>query len=170
MGRGQSPHFTVYADMSDKDARPHHKLERFDAALRGLFKVQGTDQTTIYFVSGVDDIRKLTGSDLIAGFYNGTVQGALAVVPEKTENWQYALTPMQILFHEYTHHMLLSNERQVYPGWATEGLADLFAEPRFQDDGLDGDRRPGEEPWLCDPQPEPLVGEPPVDERREPAQ
>ncbi len=58
------------------------------------------------------------------------------MVPERLPaNWGASTTAEQVLFHEYTHHMLLSNTSQVFPGWATEGLAELFMSAKFAENG-----------------------------------
>lgn len=132
----KSPHFTVYADAPESELKSRTlRLERFDAALRGLFKVEGDDSTTLYVTHGAEEIRRLIGRDNVLGFYRGDAQGPVAFIPETLGNNISGITPDQIMFHEYTHHILLSNEKAVYPSWVTEGLAELFSTASFRSDG-----------------------------------
>jgi hypothetical protein len=132
----KSPHFLVYANMSEGDMKARvARLEKFDAALRGLFKVPGEDSTTIYVTRSTDEIRKLIGQQDVAGFYKGDAQGAVGFIPEALDNDITGITAEQVMFHEYTHHILLSNESAAYPGWMSEGLAELFSTMKFQNDG-----------------------------------
>jgi tetratricopeptide (TPR) repeat protein len=136
MAGGQIPHFLVYANMSEGDMKARvARLEKFDAALRGLFKVPGEDSTTIYVTRSTDEIRKLIGQQDVAGFYKGDAQGAVGFIPEALDNDITGITAEQVMFHEYTHHILLSNESAAYPGWMSEGLAELFSTMKFQNDG-----------------------------------
>ncbi|MFC0587819.1 hypothetical protein ACFFF7_00165 [Novosphingobium aquiterrae] len=136
----KSKHFTVYGDMKPDDLKARTlELEKFDAVLRGLFNVQTDDMATIYYVATMGDVEKLYGRQGVGGFYNATAQGALGVIPERLPNMpNFAVgtfTPERIMFHEYTHHMLLSNSGKYFPAWATEGLAELFMSVRFDDKG-----------------------------------
>lgn len=133
---GKSPHFIVYANMSEGEMKVRvARLEKFDAALRGIFKVPGEDSTTIYVTRGTDEIRKLTGQQDVAGFYKGNAQGAVGFIPDTLGNDVIGLTAEQVMFHEYSHHILLSNESAAYPGWMSEGLAELFSTMKFENDG-----------------------------------
>lgn len=132
----KSPHFIVYADAPESEIKNRTlRLERFDAALRGLFKVEGEDSTTLYVTHNVDEIRRLNQQPNVLGFYHGDAQGAVAFIPESLGNNVQGLTAEQVMFHEYTHHILLSNEKAVYPSWMTEGLADFFSSMTFRPDG-----------------------------------
>ena len=131
----KSRHFTVYGDLPEADLRQRtQRLERFDAALRGLFKVTTDDNATIYYVASLDEIRKLAGGGNVAGFYRADAQGAVGVVPERLPDYMQ-LSADRVLYHEYTHHMLLSNTTQFFPGWVTEGLAELFMTAKFDPKG-----------------------------------
>ena len=131
----KSKHFTVYGDMPEADLRQRtQRLERFDAALRGLFKVTTDDNATIYFVASLEEIRKLARMENVAGFYRADAQGAVGIVPERLPDYM-RISPDRVLYHEYTHHMLLSNTTQFFPGWVTEGLAELFMSAKFDEKG-----------------------------------
>jgi len=130
----KSAHFTVYGDTSESELRARTvKLERFDAALRGLLKVPDGGSATIYIVR-LDDIRKFSGASNVLGFYRPNYQGAVGFIPLSI-NASDKINPTQIMFHEYTHHILLSSELVAYPGWATEGLAEFFSTTKFDAEG-----------------------------------
>lgn len=134
----KSTHFTVIGDTSEADLRRRTlELERYDATLRYLLGVKETPPVTVYVLSGLGAVREAAGGQMrnVAGFYNANAQGANAVVPERLDFYVEDFSPRVILFHEYAHHMLLSNTDAFMPGWAQEGLAEMFATARLEDDG-----------------------------------
>ncbi len=134
----RSPHFTVVADMSERELRERTlQLERFDAMLRYLLGVKETIPVTVYVVDGIDAVQRAGGGRMrnVAGFYSASAQGANAVVPERLNFYLEDFNPRVVLFHEYAHHMLLSNTDVFMPGWAQEGLAEMFATAKLEDDG-----------------------------------
>lgn len=132
----RSPHFIVYADMSQNDLRERvARLEEFDGVLRGLFKPQSEDRATIYVLGSTADIQRLADNNRVAGFYSSTTQGSQGFVPEQLVRQMPGMTAESILFHEYTHHILLTNLEENLPGWVHEGLAELFMTARFSRDG-----------------------------------
>lgn len=134
--RAKSDHFIVYGDMSESEMRRRvERLERFHAALRTLFKVEREDVGTIYMTGSLGELQDLAGSAGVAGFYRGDAQGATGFVPKELPYNIPGMTPETILFHEYTHHILLSSTTALYPGWVSEGLAELFATAKLRPDG-----------------------------------
>ena len=134
----KSPHFTVVGDMSERDLRDRTlQLERYDAMLRYLLGVKAAIPVTVYVVSGIDAVQQAGGGQLrnVAGFYDASAQGAHAVVPQRLNFYVEDFNPRVVLFHEYAHHMLLSNTEVFMPGWAQEGLAEMFATAKLEDDG-----------------------------------
>jgi hypothetical protein len=132
----RSPHFIVYADMSDKDLRERiGRLEEFDGALRGLFKPQSEDRATIYVLGSTSEIQRLAGNSRVAGFYSSSTQGSQGFVPERLSFEMPGMSAESVLFHEYTHHMLLTNLEENFPGWVHEGMAELFMTARFTPGG-----------------------------------
>jgi tetratricopeptide (TPR) repeat protein len=79
----------------------------------------------------------LGGSDNILGFYQGSAQGPQIITTTGTVRYnnEIKISAQYVLYHEYTHHMLLSNQDIVYPGWLTEGMAEFFATVIVNDDG-----------------------------------
>lgn len=139
----KSRHFTIYGDMSEAELRKFApEIQHFDTAMRTLVKAEDhSPPVTIYVVDSIADVQKLAGdsSGNVAGFYNASAQAAFAIVPRNlyrsAHGSDYALDPQHVLLHEYTHHILLSNADQFYPGWASEGLAEFFMTAIFNRDG-----------------------------------
>ncbi|MGZ3270739.1 MAG: DUF1570 domain-containing protein [Croceibacterium sp.] len=133
---GKSAHFIVYGDMSEQDLRGRtERLERFDALLRSLFKVQETLPVTVFVLPTIGDIQKLAHNSRIGGFYSADAQLAYMFAPEAVDPDATGLTVETVAQHEYTHHMLLSNLDLYVPGWATEGLAEFFMTAKLNNDG-----------------------------------
>ncbi|MEO6388881.1 MAG: DUF1570 domain-containing protein [Croceibacterium sp.] len=133
-----SPHFTVVGDMSEAELRSRTlQLERYDAMLRHVLAPKQTIPVIVYEMAGLDGVRAAMGGNMrnVAGFYNASAQRAFAVVPEKLSFTVEDFTPQVVLFHEYAHHMLLSNTDVFMPGWAQEGLAEMFATAKLGADG-----------------------------------
>jgi hypothetical protein len=74
-------------------------------------------------------------SSNVAGYYRtDSPAGPFAFVPKS--NNAGALSPLSVLQHEYTHHLMYSNWGDVvFPGWFSEGFAELFATARLGEDG-----------------------------------
>lgn len=131
----KTKHFVVYGDMQEKDLREYvERMERYDAVLRKLVKANETVPVTIYVVPSMEEVRKLSGAPNVAAFYRGSYTGPLAVTPRSMGNGG-DISAQQVMFHEYAHHILLSNTDQAYPGWASEGLAEFFMSAQLKPDG-----------------------------------
>lgn len=134
----KSAHFTVIGNMSESELRRRtQQLEQYDGMLRYLLGVKTTIPVTVFAVGSISDVQAAMGknSSGVAGFYDASAQRAFAVVPEKLEFYVEDFNPRVVLFHEYAHHMLLSNTSVFMPGWAQEGLAEMFATAKVADDG-----------------------------------
>jgi hypothetical protein len=136
----RSDHFIVYSDDQAKDVvRFAERLERFDATLRLLTKTPTTpiavpNRVTVYMTGDTGSIARLARSSNVAGFYIPRAGGSVAFVP-KTGSGN-GIDPEEVLFHEYTHHFMLSNwAESAFPSWYVEGFAEFFAPTRFRDDG-----------------------------------
>lgn len=138
--RASSKHFVVYADDTQSNVKEFtERLERFDKALR-IWHMSAEDvrgpsaRVTVYVVSNVGAVEKLAGSSDIAGFYNPRAGGSVAFTPRNTSG---DLSARAILFHEYTHHWMLTNWTDAaMPPWFVEGFAELHATALFQKDRL----------------------------------
>ena len=140
--RAESEHFIGYSDGKDTDLRSDIvRLERFDALLRsrlGMADDHGQTRLTVFFVRSVENVQKLLlGKDRnAAGFYNASVEGALAVAPRVTDSVdEFDLSPKIVLFHEYAHHVMFQNFSAAYPAWYVEGFAEFMSTAEFDKDG-----------------------------------
>lgn len=136
----RSDHFVVYSDDQAKDVvRFAERLERFDATLRLLTKMAATpiaapNRMTVYMTGDTSSIARLARSSNVAGFYIPRAGGSVAFVPKSGSG--NGIDPEEVLFHEYTHHFMLSNwAESAFPAWYVEGFAEFFAPTRFRDDG-----------------------------------
>lgn len=136
-----SDHFLVYANMSQQEAKAFAtRLERVDRLLRTIVKAPDTaaeraNRVTVYFVPDIASVQKLYGGrGDVGGFYRGSAQGSLAVTPKSAGGSEY-LQPQEVLFHEYTHAILIGNSRIRYPKWLSEGMAEFFGTVDARDDG-----------------------------------
>nr|WP_161593686.1 DUF1570 domain-containing protein [Parerythrobacter lutipelagi] len=137
----ESDNFVVYADDREKDIRRFAEyLERYHSALeyvlsRDVPKPSPSNRLTIFVVGGQKDIRELTGSSSIAGFYIPRASGSMAFVQDITFKSDYPSFTTIILLHEYAHHFLISSSRMSMPRWLSEGSAEFFSSASFNKDG-----------------------------------
>jgi tetratricopeptide (TPR) repeat protein len=138
-----SKHFHVYADESPDELRAFTtKLERFDAAVREARGTPDVDagastRVTVYVLRDIAAIRDIYGDrdSGVAGFYEPRASGPVAFVPRYGQTGTYDLSADSIFFHEYTHHLMFEDTDRPLPTWLTEGFAEFFANPIFNDDG-----------------------------------
>jgi tetratricopeptide (TPR) repeat protein len=134
----KSENFTVVGDMPEAELRKwSERLEQYHGMLQYLLDAKRTVPVTLYVLDGLGAVQRAGGSRNIAGFYSANAQSANAVVPERF-NFDRGIedfNPRTVLLHEYAHHMLLTNVEMFMPGWAQEGLAEMFATAKFEDDG-----------------------------------
>jgi tetratricopeptide (TPR) repeat protein len=135
----KSENFTVVGDMPAADLRQwSERLEQYHGMLAYLLDAKRTVPVTVFVLDGLGAVQRAGGgSRSIAGFYSATAQSANAVVPERF-NYDRGIedfNPRIVLLHEYAHHMLLTNVEMFMPGWAQEGLAEMFATAKIEEDG-----------------------------------
>jgi tetratricopeptide (TPR) repeat protein len=134
----KSENFVVIGDMPESELRQWtERLEQYHGMLAYLLDAKRPSPVTVYVLDGLGAVQRAGGSRAIAGQYRANAQGANAIVPERL-NYDRGIEDFNarvILLHEYAHHMLLTNVEMFMPGWAQEGLAEMFATARFEDDG-----------------------------------
>ena len=142
--KAESKHFVVYSDNSPAKVREFTtRLEKFDKAIRVWHQapedVRGDSaRVTVFVVSDMGAIQKLAGSREVAGFYSPRAGRSVAFVPSSSgEGADYGMRPQAILFHEYTHHWMLTNWTDAaFPPWYVEGAAELHATAEFRNGGV----------------------------------
>ncbi len=133
--------FVVYADMSPKALNAFASdLERFDSAMRFLFpnprdEIDSANRVIIFVVNNEDAVQALISTENAAGFYRPSASGSIIVTPRSTSSEVKEFNSKLVLFHEYAHHVTLSNSNNYYPSWVTEGLAEFFATTSIKSDG-----------------------------------
>jgi hypothetical protein len=141
--QAKSKHFTVFADESPADLKKFaEQLERFDAAVRvgrGVPDVKegASSRVTLFVLRDISAIRELygNGDSGVAGFYVPKASGSVAFVPLHGDKGKWGLDGQNIFFHEYTHHLMFEDTDRPLPQWVSEGFAEFFASPKFNEDG-----------------------------------
>lgn len=136
-----SSHFLVYGDISEQDARDYaERLERVDRLLRTVTNAPDTpaeraNRVTVYVVPDMGTVERLYGGEGVGGFYQAHAQGPIAVVPRSMKNLSEYMRPQAILFHEYTHAILIGSSPVPYPKWLQEGMAEFFGTIETKENG-----------------------------------
>ena len=141
--QANSKHFTVYADEKPADLKKFaEQLERFDAAVRvgrGVPDVKegASSRVTLFVMRDLAAVRQIYGdaNAPIGGFYLPKASGSVAFVPQRNPEGKFDLSGQNIFFHEYTHHLMFEDTDRPLPQWVSEGFAEFFASPKFNDDG-----------------------------------
>ncbi len=143
--QASSKHFVVYDDDSPERVRAFtERLERFDQAIRHWHntaedKRGPSARVTIFVLSDIDAVQKIYGKGVadVAGFYDPRATGSVAFTPRNTgDGSSYGFSSQAVLFHEYTHHFMLTNwDDAAFPPWFTEGFAELHATAIIRGDG-----------------------------------
>lgn len=142
--QASSKHFIVYSNDSPAAVRGFaEQLERFDKAIRVWHMapedVRGPSaRVTVFVVDDLGAIQKLAGNSNIAGFYSPHAGQSVAFTPRSAgQSADYGLNSRAILFHEYTHHWMLTNWADAaLPPWFVEGFAELHATAIPRDGGI----------------------------------
>ena len=137
-----SKHFVVYSDDSRERVTAYtQRLERFDAAVRLLHKDGDPERgaasrVIVYVVAETSDVARLAGRSGVAGFWNPQTT-PVVVMPRNTGGGStYGFTAQAVMFHEYTHHwMLTSWSDAAIPAWYAEGMAEFHATAQIRPDG-----------------------------------
>ena len=152
--QAETSHFIVYSESKKEDAEQFARLlERYDNALRYMqnYPVPGpsmdeANKVKVFRSGDISDIAYIAGApgSGIAGFYIPRAGATVAFVPAREERRDMnsvvrddgpKLDSQRVLFHEYTHHFMLTNFSTAYPHWYTEGFAELYSTIRFNPDG-----------------------------------
>lgn len=133
-------HFVIYSESGEKEVtRLAERLEGVDGLMRmasGLKSDVEPVKVRIYQVASNAEVERAINdpNSGVEGFYTTNVFGPFAVTPRHT-NASGDFTPELVLHHEYAHHFMLQYFPAVYPGWYTEGYAELIGSSKFLPDG-----------------------------------
>jgi hypothetical protein len=150
----KSKHFIVYADLNPRVLNDFStRLERFDQAARLLLKMDDPpvgdgNRLTVYVLPTDADVQKLAGdrTGFIAGFYTGRATGSLAFIAKRNGGGG-DLGAEGVLYHEYSHHLMMQQLSHAYPEWYVEGFAEYLSAPIFEHDGSVGIGAPPQRDW-----------------------
>ena len=149
----RTSHFIIYSETKREDAETFARdLERFDNALRTMqnMPVPGPDvgdanRLKVYRTGDTDRLGYILNASGagIGGIYFGRAGNPTSFVPAREkrslsrgiDSSGPQLDIRSTLFHEYTHHFMLTNFSTAYPHWYTEGFAELYSTIRFNPDG-----------------------------------
>lgn len=149
----RTSHFIIYSETKREDAEKFaRELERFDNALRAIQNMPlpgpdvGDANRLRVFRTGDTDrlgyILNASGGG-IGGIYFPRAGNPVSFVParEKRATSRHidtsgpGLDIRSTLFHEYTHHFMLSNFSSAYPHWYVEGFAEMYSSMVLKDGG-----------------------------------
>ena len=147
--RATSEHFIAYSDQSPADTTRRLKaLEQFRLfAPRLLPDAPGASsdgEPTLYLLNDVDSLSYVASNE-VAGLYSACREGRLlfsadGLLDRRPRHLDRARplqdTGLTLLFHEYSHHLMLRGGPTPYPLWYTEGLAEYLS--TFTYDGQAG--------------------------------
>ena len=134
--RATSKHFIVYSDDSLADVKDYTTtLEQFDQGIRAWHlapqdKRGASARVTVFVLNDTSAIAQLAGKQGVAGFYSPHAGESVAFTPRSGSG---DLGARAVLFHEYTHHWMLTNWTDAaLPPWFVEGFAELHATALFR--------------------------------------
>jgi tetratricopeptide (TPR) repeat protein len=141
----ETQHFIIYSKSPEQRIEQlATELESYDKLMRLATNIQSGIEPVkvrIYEVDGLEDIRNALGVDYtspIAGFYSSNSLGPFLVTPRKTGYVGEYFDASLVLHHEYAHHFMLQYFPAAYPGWYTEGFAELIGSSKMMEDGRIG--------------------------------
>jgi tetratricopeptide (TPR) repeat protein len=139
----ETAHFRIISESNPADIEKFAAtLESYDKLMRMATGIKDDRpvKVRIYEVAGLGEVEQAANepNSGIAGFYDSNTLGPYAVTPHKTKGTGRYFTPDLVLHHEYAHHFMLQYFPAIYPGWYTEGFAELIGSSKMMDDGRIG--------------------------------
>lgn len=124
--RGETAHFVVYSNGSERNLRDYAaRLERFHALLRTVTRAAQDDEDLrklpVYLVDNARELRIVQPGlpEGVDGYYSAGHQDIRAALIRGRDD--------DLLLHEYTHHFMSHYSPGSYPAWFREGFAEYFA-------------------------------------------
>jgi tetratricopeptide (TPR) repeat protein len=141
----ETAHFIIYSKSpKERIEKLATEVESYDKLIRmatGIRDELPPVKVRIYEVDDLKAVREAYGADSysgIAGFYSANALGPYLITPRETGYVGEDFTPDLVLHHEYAHHMMLQYFPAAYPGWYTEGFAELIGSSKIMKDGRIG--------------------------------
>jgi tetratricopeptide (TPR) repeat protein len=133
----ESAHFRVWTDAKpERGQKLAVDLERFRQVLLSQTTAEEPEAApplSIVLPRNREGFRALTHNDEFVGLFQSTPRGNFAFAIASGDSGGRA-TGAEILFHEYTHHMMAVNGARV-PSWYDEGFAEYMSATQFKADG-----------------------------------
>ena len=149
--RLESANFVMYSSASEESSREElATLEGFHALITRIMPRKSLSPAKLpIYVTRTNPDFDLTApyyrNSMVMGYYSAGIEGTVAV--SKSLRYQSRQRDMPrnvraddarvILFHEYTHHYVLSNNRTGYPAWYIEGIAEFLSTAEFTTTGVE---------------------------------
>jgi predicted Zn-dependent protease len=138
--RAESPNFRIYSNIDAAETRAYvEQLEAFkylaDLLLGNNPKDRGSaSRFTVYLVDSPDHFKTVLPKigRYVGGFYDTCVEGAHAFAFAPQSYGAQMEFSLNILLHEYSHHLMFSRMRRFYPSWYVEGFAEYLGGTRLQ--------------------------------------
>jgi tetratricopeptide (TPR) repeat protein len=139
--RFETAHFIIYSESGDKRVNELAAgLEKIDGLMRmatGLSADVEPVKVRIYEMADEGPVQQALGevNTGVAGFYSSNIFGPYAVTLRKAYSAKGDFTAELVLHHEYAHHFMLQYFPANYPGWYSEGFAEMIGSSRILPDG-----------------------------------
>lgn len=139
--RYETAHFIIYSESAHQRVEElANGLERIDGLMRMATALPPQTQPVkvrIYEMADSAPVQAALGqvNTGVAGFYSTNALGPFAVTLRKTFTGEGQFTRELVLHHEYAHHFMLEYFPATYPGWYTEGFAELIGSSKIMEDG-----------------------------------
>lgn len=131
----RSPAFRVMSDAGIEQAEAFcEDAELFRAVVAKVTTARRADlrvPATIFVFASPASVQRFADRRWIAGLALPGMRDSVALV---FAGKIYAMEGRSILFHEYVHLVMQNEDERLYPLWYDEGLAELFATLRIEDE------------------------------------
>ncbi len=149
--RLESPNFVMFSTASEDSSREElAALEGFQTLLTRIMPRKAPNPVKLpIYIARTDRDFELTAphyrDSMVMGYYTASVEGTVAVSKSLRSAPRQRDMPRNvraddarvIMFHEYTHHYVLANNRASYPPWYVEGIAEFLSTAEFNNKGVD---------------------------------
>ncbi|WP_066965832.1 hypothetical protein [Microbulbifer sp. Q7] len=132
--RYKSDNFTVYSDASQSEVEEMiQNTERFRvAALRftGIGDFKENERLRIFYFDDSNFFQRFGKKRNVSGFFYSTIDGPVIFARDVGNNAEVS----ELMFHEYTHHLMRERSMLRYPRWYSEGFAELLSSAEVRKD------------------------------------